>query len=263
MIIMHAEVYTIEGSKKETMELPHVFSSEYRADLVQRAVLSEQSERYQPKGHFVLAGLQTTAVYVGTYSGYRRGRHMGIAIRPRQKLGGGAMGDVRRIPSSVKGKRAHPHMVEKRIVERINKREYLMAMESAIAGCASNELIKKNHPVERHLPVIVEDGIEGIAKTKELAKALSLLGFSKDLDLSRKPRIGTGRSSRKRRFRRSVLLVVKDASKVGLAGRNISGVDVVGIKELNVETLAPGSRPRPTVWSKAAVSGIEEALKSR
>ncbi len=263
MIIMHAEVYSLEGNKKETIELPHVFSSEYRADLVQRAVLSEQSERYQPKGHFVLAGLQTTAVYVGTYSGYRRGRHMGIAIRPRQKLGGGAMGDVRRIPSSVKGKRAHPHMVEKRLTERINSREYKLAMESAIAGCARNELIKEIHPVERQLPVVVEDGIEGIGKTKELVKTLSLLGFSKDLELSHKPRIGTGRSSRKRRFRKSVLLVVKDASKVGRAGRNISGVEVIGIGDLNVETLAPGSRPRPTVWSKGAISGIAEALKPR
>ncbi|HUB92741.1 MAG TPA: 50S ribosomal protein L4 [Candidatus Saccharimonadales bacterium] len=260
---MNAEVYTLEGSRKETVTLPPVFHSEYRVDLIQRAMLSEQSERFQPQGHFVLAGLQTTAVYVGTYSGYRRGRHMGIAIRPRQKLGGGAMGDVRRIPSSVKGKRAHPHMVEKITAERINKREYLKAMESAIAGCAKGEMIKEKHPVERELPIIVEDGIEKIQKTKDLLKALSSLGFSNDLESSHKPRILTGRSSRKRRFRKSVLIVVNDSKEISKAGRNIAGVDVISIRDLNVETLAPGTLPRPTVWSKSAITHIEKTLKER
>lgn len=263
MIIMNAEVYSLDGNKKETVTLPEVFSTEYRPDLVQRAVLSEQSGRFQPQGHFVLAGLQTTAIYVGTYSGYRRGRHMGIAIRPRQKLGGGAMGDVRRIPSSVKGKRAHPHMVEKRLLERMNKREYLKAIESAIAGCAQNEMIKTTHPIERQLPMVVEDGIEKIRKTKELVKALSSLGFSKDLDASHKPKALTGRGSRARRFRKSVLIVVSDPKEINKAGRNIAGVDVIGIKELNVETLAPGARPRPTIWSRSAIAHIENTLKER
>ncbi len=263
MIIMNAEVYSLDGSRKETVTLPPVFHSEYRVDLIQRAMLSEQSERFQPQGHFVLAGLQTTAVYVGSYSGYRRGRHMGIAIRPRQKLGGGAMGDVRRIPSSTKGKRAHPHQVEKITTERINKREYLKAIESAIAGCARSEIIKEKHPIDKALPIIVEDGIEKLQKTKDLIKLLNSLGFTNDLEISHKPKTLTGRASRKRRFRKTVLIVVNDPKEISKAGRNIAGVDVIGIKELNVETLAPGTLPRPTIWSKSAIANIEGALKER
>ncbi len=260
---MNADVYSLDGSKKESMSLPEVFSSEYRADLVMRALLSERSERYQPQGHYILAGMQTTAVYVGKYDGYRRGRHMGIAMRPRQKLGGGAMGDVRRIPSSVKGKRAHPHKIEKRLLERINKREYLKAIESAIAGCTKTDLIKKGHKVEKSLPIIVDDSIEKLKKTKDLAKALGVLGFGKDLEISHSARPLTGRGSRSRKFRKSVLIVVKDASDVRKAGRNMAGVDVVGINNLSVEELAPGGNLRPTIWSKAAVAGIENALKER
>ena len=263
MIIMEAEVYSLDGSKKERMTLPAAFSAEYRPDLVRRAVHSEQSRRFQQQGHFVLAGLQTTAVYVGTYSGFRRGRHMGIAMRPRQKLGGGAMGDVRRIPSAVKGKRAHPHLIEKNLVERINKREYALAMESAIAGCSQNEIIRKTHPVEMQMPMVVEDGIEKVARTKDLIKTLSSLGFSGDIDASHKPKALNGRRSRKRRFRKSVLIVVSDAESVGKAGRNIPGVDVIGVKSLDVETLAPGASPRPTIWSKAAVAQVEASLKGR
>lgn len=260
---MNADVYSLDGSKKESISLPSIFSSEYRVDLVRRALLSERSGRYQPQGHYILAGMQTTAVYVGKYDGYRRGRHMGIAIRPRQKLGGGAMGDVRRIPSSVKGKRAHPHKVEKRLLERINSKEYLKAIESAIAGCTKTDLIREKHKVEKSLPIVVDDAIEKVKRTKELAKALESLGFGKDLDISHTAKPLTGRGARSRRFRKSVLIIVKNANDIGKAGRNIAGVDVIGIEDLSVEQLAPGGELRPTVWSKAAVAGIESALKER
>ena len=80
-------------------------------------MLAEASQKLQPQGHYVLAGMQTTATYYGAMNSYRTGRHVGRAIRPREKLGGGIQGKVRRIPSSTKGKRAHPHMIEKIIKE--------------------------------------------------------------------------------------------------------------------------------------------------
>jgi len=263
---MEAEIYKLDGSVSGKIALPVIFSKEFREDLVRRAILSEQSSEYQPQGHSVLAGFNTTAVYVGKYSGYRRGRHMGIAIRPRQKLGAGAMGDVRRIPSSVKGKRAHPHKIEKRLFEQINKREYTLAIESAIAGSAHAELVAKRHQLDKHhAPFVIEDGIENVAKTKELMKILGALGMSKDLEKSHKPRLrkGTGRRSSKRHFRNSVLIVAKNPSKVEKAGRNIAGVDVCGIDSLTVSKLAPGAMPRLMLWSKGAVEGIEGALKKK
>ena len=78
---MEAEIYKIDGSVGGRVELPAVFSEYFDVGLVRRAILSEQSSRYQPQGHYLLAGMQTTAVYVGTYSGYRRGRHMGYSYR--------------------------------------------------------------------------------------------------------------------------------------------------------------------------------------
>ena len=128
---MEASVYNIDGKAGRRTALPGIFGREYRADLVRRALLSDQSARFQPKGHYLLAGMQTTAVYVGRYSVYRTLRHVGQAIRPRQKLAKGAMGDVRRIPSAVKGKRAHPHKIEKTLVERINRKEYEQAKREA------------------------------------------------------------------------------------------------------------------------------------
>jgi large subunit ribosomal protein L4e len=265
-------VYSIEGKVKKDIELPNVFAGRFRRDIVMRAILSEQSKRYQPQGNYLLAGLQTTAVYVGKYSAaYRRGRHMGIAIRPRQKLGGGAMGDVRRIPSAVKGRRAHPHKIEKILEERINSREYALALKSAVAGCSDSALIRARYEIDsKDLPLVVEDGIEQVSKSKELVKIIAALGASKDLEKSHAPKIRKGlkRLSGVRKFRKSVLIVSKSTGAVERAGRNIPGVDVCPVNELTVEKLAPGGEPRLSIWTEGALSAInaaisEEAIKKR
>ena len=59
--------------------------------------------------------MQTTATYYGAMHASGRGATWERRIRPKQKLGGGRQGDVRKIPSATKGRRAHPHMVEKKI----------------------------------------------------------------------------------------------------------------------------------------------------
>lgn len=263
---MDATLYQINGKESKSIRLPAVFSGKCRVDLLRRALLAEQSRRYQPQAHALLAGLQTTATYVGRYdASWRRGRHMGTAIRPRQMLGGGAQGDVRRIPSSTKGRRAHPHKLEKRLEERINRKEYLKAIESAIAGCADVKLVNEYRRFNaKALPLVIEDRIETVAKTKELIGILSALGLESDLERSHDPskRKGKRRLSRQRRFRKSVLIVVKDDNKVGKAGRNIPGVDVCSISSLTIEKLAPGAEPRITVWSEGAVNGVENEIKS-
>jgi large subunit ribosomal protein L4e len=264
---MDAELYNIEGKPVRSMVLPAIFSLPYREDLVRRALSSEQSNRYQPQARDLLAGLRTTAVYIGKYSAaYRRGRHMGIAIRPRQKLGGGAMGDVRRIPSATKGRRSHPPKLEKIIVENINRKEYVRALESAIAGCALVTMIKgRQHFTGKTLPIIIDNKIESVEKTKDLIKILNALGLKNELEKSHIPSIRKGmkRNGRQRHFRRSVLIVANNASKVEKAGRNIAGVEVASIDDLSIEKLAPGVIPRITIWSEDAVKNVEKELEKQ
>ncbi|MDE1823828.1 MAG: 50S ribosomal protein L4 [Candidatus Micrarchaeota archaeon] len=258
-------VYDLEGKVEKSIELPEAFSAGFREDLVKRALLAEQSLDYQPQGHDVMAGLRTTAVYVGNYKSYRTGRHMGIAIRPRQKLGGGAQGDVRRIPSATKGRRAHPHKIEKTIVERINNREYVKAIFAAISGCGESEMIRERHRFSGDAPIIIDQKIESVSKTKELMRILGKLGLSDDLDASHSPRLAKGmrRKAQLRHFRRSVLIVAKDAGNISKAGRNIPGVEVCGVNELTIRRLAPGGLPRLTVWSENALADVKAAVESK
>lgn len=256
-------VYGIDGKVQGSIELPRLFRESFRKELVLRAILAEQSTRYQPKGRNLMAGLRTTATYVGNYKSYRTGRHMGIAIRPREKLGGGAMGYVRRIPSSVKGRRAHAQKIETRLVERINSKEYAAALRSAIGGFADAAGIKRAKGFAREeLPIVVESKMEAIERTKELVKMLDALGLKGDLEKSHVPkRKGAMRSKERRRtFRRSAIIIARDPEKVAKAGRNIPGIDVCGISDLNLEKMAPGGEPRIAIWSEDAVKGIEEAL---
>ncbi len=260
---MDVTLYHLDGKGSGSVVLPSVFSGEYRADLLRRALLAEQSLNYQPQAHSVMAGIDTTAVYIGRYdAAWRRGRHMGQAIRPRQALGGGAQGDVRRIPSATKGRRAHPHKLERKIIENINRKEYIRALESAIAGCANSEIVKINHSFKGQLPIVIENAVEKVAKTKDLTKILDALGLEEELERSHSPskKKGLRRSTRQRKFRKNILIVVTDSEKIEKAGRNIAGLDVCSVSSLTIEKLAPGSHPRVTIWSEAAVKSIEKAL---
>ena len=246
-----ANILNTDGSTLKSVELPSAFMEAVRPDLISRAAIAENTTKLQPQAHYVLAGMQTTARYYGAMNSYRTGRHMGIAIRPREKLGGGVQGKVKRIPSAVKGKRAHPHLVEKKIVERINAKEYQKALRSAVA--ASKE------------PVFVSSNMESISRTKDVIKMLGSLKLAQQLARGREKvtRKGIRRASRQRSYKKSILIIVDSDKGIIRAARNIPGVDVCSLNGLSVNLLAPGGNPgRRTVWSEGAVSKLDSEISN-
>jgi large subunit ribosomal protein L4e len=249
------DVLSLDGRPKGKVSIPSMFDESVRPELIQRAVIAENTMGLQPQGHYPLAGMQTTARYYGRMHAYRTGRHMGVAIRPKQKLGGGVQGAVRRIPSSVKGKRAHPHLVEKIIAERINKKEYQKALASAVSATGKTN------------PIIVADEIESVSKTKDMLKIFNNLNLKKELgESSAKARIRKGlrRSSKIKRYRKSILLVVGKESGAIKAARNMKGVDACPVSKITANLLAPGGIPgRTTVWSESAIKNLEESISKQ
>ena len=66
---MKAQVKTLEGGIAKDIELPELFSEEYRPDLIKKAVMALQSTRRQPHGTDPFAGIRSSAVGWGSGRG--------------------------------------------------------------------------------------------------------------------------------------------------------------------------------------------------
>lgn len=252
--MVEAQVYDLEGKPKGKVALPEVFKTVIRPDVIKRAVLAQQSHRLQPQGRDVMAGKRTSAVSRGT------GLHLARMPRVRgsgyPKAGQGAFA-----PSAVGGRTTHPPKSEKNIYKRINKKERLLAVRSAIAATADKGLVAaRGHRIDSvpGLPLVVVDAIQEVSKADEAKAAFEKLGLVSDLERvedSRKIRAGKG-TGRGRRWRHGVgpLFVIDEDKGIRRAVRNFLGVDVVGVDRINAELLAPGASPgRLTVWTSSAI----------
>ncbi len=261
---MKVDVYNIEGKSVGKVELPEVFTVDIRDDLIKRAVLSEESKELQPKGSYRWAGLETSADYRGRKESFGSLKNRGQAMLTREFYGKGVWGRVRRIPSSVGGRRAHPPKPWKKLVEVINKKEWVKALKSAIAATANSIFVKKRHVVKIESPVVVEDDFEKIKKTKEVRELLVKL-IGEDLERAKKGKkrktgVRKKRKSTIVKYPKSALIVTVNKFK---SAKNIPGIDSVTVDELKVKDLAPGAKPgRFLIITKSALKKLEEKVKA-
>ena len=249
-----AKVVDLSGNFVKEIALPPVFMEEYRPDLIKRAVLAVQSSRLQPKGSDPLAGRRTSAESWGV------GR--GVSRIPRIKGGSRAA----RAPQTVGGRRVHPPKTEKVVKEKINKKERRKAIRSAIAATINPELVRnRGHRFgeEVELPIIVEDSFANVEKTSDVGGFLMSVGVWEDVIRAKERKIRAGRGKmRGRRYKskKSILIVISREeetsgdNKLKKAAKNLPGVDVSSVEELNAELLAPGTHPgRLTIWTESSL----------
>jgi large subunit ribosomal protein L4e len=246
---MKAQVKTLDGGVTKSIDLPEIFSEEYRPDLIKKAVMALQSVRRQPHGSHPFAGIRSSAV------GWGSGR--GSSHVPRLKNGSRAA----KVPQAKGGREAHPPKVEKILIKEINQKEKHKAFRSAVAASINAELIKgRGHTFEGAVPIVFEDKFEAIGKTQDLISVLTTAGIYNDIERakdSKKVRAGRGKM-RGRRFKQRKSLLIVTADTPLIAARNLAGVDVVTIDQLNVEHLAPGMLAgRLTVWTESALVRLE------
>lgn len=253
------KVYGLDGKALKTISLPEVFNTPIRNDLIQRAVVAQQSHKFQPKGRDPMAGKRTTAESYGVGHGFARVPR--VKGERYHKSGQAAFA-----PGTVGGRLAHPPTSEKKIEKKINRKERLLALKAAIAATANKEMvIRRGHVfnVRRSLPIVVSDEFEAISKAGETVGIFGKLGVKGDLERvkeSVKERAGKGKM-RGRRLKHAVgpLIVVAEDKGVSKAVRNLLGVDLAKVYELDVESLAPGTHPgRLTIWSESALKALDE-----
>jgi len=257
-------IFDLEGKKVGQTKLPSQFNEPVRPDLIRRAVLALQSHRLQPYGKDPLAGKRQGKATpkrrrkFGTTYGY------GISRIARKRLWrrGGRFGWVGAfVASAVKGIKAFAPTPEKKLEEKINKKERRKAIRSALAASADSKLVKKRHKFDGPVPLIVTDEIESITKAKDLANVLNKLNLEKELERAKQKKIRAGKGKmrgRKYRKKKGPLLIVSEDVPVLKAARSLN-IDATAVKNLNVSLLAPGAQPgRLTIWSKAALEKLEK-----
>jgi len=245
----------VDGKSGATVTLPLAFSTPFRPDLIQRAVVAAQSHRRQPHGTSPTAGDRHSVEWSGKGKGVARTPRLMDSMRGAQA------------PNTVGGRRAHPPRVATIWTKKINRKERRLAFASALGATRQAKLATaRGHelPSGLTLPLVLADPVETINTTADARRLLERLKLWGDVARARNgTRVRSGRSARRGRVRstpRSLLLVTSAAGRAR-GFHNLAGVDVVPAPRLATEDLAPGGTAgRLTLFSQSALESLRTRL---
>jgi len=215
---MKVNTLSINGSTEKELELPLIFSTPFRKDLIHKAFVNLDSHRFQKQGRHPTAGMDMVARSADPPTGHGQAR-----IARLRGGGGGRQGQAGGVASTRGGRQAHPPKAEKVIYKKLNKKENKLALCSAIAATASKQLVEsRGHKIENidSFPIIVSDSLESISTPKEMNKIFDALNLTQDVKRleSRKPRSGkSALRGRKKKVGKSILVVAKNPKKLSSA----------------------------------------------
>merc|ERR1712179_406728 len=204
------------------------------------------------------AGHQTSAESWGT------GR--AVARIPRVRGGGthrsgqGAFGNMCR-----GGRMFAPTKTWRNWHRRINVNQKRYAICSAVAATSSPAIVmSKGHMIQEipEIPLVVSDKAQEMTKTKEAVLFLKKHRAWTDIlkvYKSKRFRAGKGKMRNRRRIQRTGPLVIYEKDQ-GLtrAFRNIPGVSIIQVDNLNLLKLAPGGHVgRFCIWTEAAFRKLD------
>ncbi len=265
---MKTKIINKEGKVEKEIALPELFSSKIREDICQKYYQAMQ--KIQPYGPSPLAGRQHSD------SGkLKRKRHAwkssygrGISRVPRKifwRRGSQFYWQGSFVVSAVGGRPGHPpkpeHFLEKK---KINKKEKLIAIKSALSSTILPEYLKKrykklkNIEIEKELklPLVIDSEVLKL-KTKEFFLFLEkILGKAFEVAIKKKKvRAGKGkRRGRKYKENVGLLLVLgKDEEK------KIKGIEVRKVNELGIEDFYPLGRL--CIYTEKAIEDLKELWK--
>jgi len=245
-------------SSGTTVCLPAVFRAPVRPDIVSFIHHEVAKNKRQPYCVNVDAGHQTSAESWGT------GR--AVARIPRVRGGGthrsgqGAFGNMCR-----GGRMFAPTKTWRRWHKKVNVAQKRYAMCSAIAATGVPALVMaKGHVINEipEVPMVVSDKVQGYQKTKDAVVFLRRLRAWADIEkvyATRRMRAGKGKLRDRRRVQKLGPLVIYDQDQ-GLtkAFRNIPGVDVIQVDNLNLLKIAPGGHVgRFCIWTESAFRKLD------
>jgi large subunit ribosomal protein L4e len=268
---MKIPILTTNNTEVGKKDLPQRFAQAVRPDVVKRAVLAIRGNSRQSYGSDVRAGMKHATELSRRRHDYKSSYGHGISRVPRKTLnhrGARFFWVGAQMPGTVGGRRAHPPKVEKVWAQKINKKEKQLALQSALSATMIKEAVAANgHKVPAQYPFIIETKFEELTKTKDVLAALEKLGFKEELTRSAVKRKARGKGKargRRTKKARGPLVVVSGTCKVQKAARNIPGIEVVHVNELNTALLTHDIKPgRLTLFTDAAIDAMGKSLTTK
>ncbi len=249
---MKAEVFSLEGQKSKSIDLPEQFSEIYEPGLIKRAVMAIESRLRQPYGAMEEAGEGVSAKLSRRRRDYKGSYGKAISRVPRKTMSrsGTQFNWVGAFaPGTRGGRRAHPPKSWKNWSKKINDQERKKAIRSALAGL-----------VEFKLMTIVDTRLEDISKTKDFRIFLDAVKLGNEMERSqtKKMRAGIGKlRGRKYKSKQGLLVVVSKECNLQKVVSGVRGFDVMTVESLNAKLLTSGhEKPRKTLWTEDAVERL-------
>lgn len=252
---MKATLYSVDGTQKGAIELPSIFHSHIRPDIVQKYF--EASKFAQPYSAFYRAGLRQAAAGKISHKRHDWKGHYGrgiarIARKTMWRRGTQFFWIAANVASVRGGRKAHPprgFVVDKKI----NKKETQIAMNSAFAATTSQSLIAKRYSTiakTEEFPKVIESLP---TKSKALKETLHKM-FKDNFHLvfkNKEVRAGKGKlRGRKYKSNAGVLIITSEKEN-----KKFKGLDVKTVKEVQVSDLYPLGRL--TVFTHGAIKELE------
>lgn len=256
---MKATLFDIKGKKKGEMEMPEFFGKAIREDIVKKYF---EADRFiQPYAPHREGGKKHSAS--GTISHKRHdwkahyGR--GISRLPRKTMwrrGTNFYWIAAEVSGTRGGRRAHPPKgIGKE--KKINRKEIIIAMNSALASTGNNGYILRRYgSIDKFgvkAPVVVESRLDKI-KTKDLLSMLKeIFGESYGLILKKKTvRAGRGKLRGRKYKKNAGLLIIKSEGEQ----IKVKGIDVKDSGDVTISDLYPLGRL--TVYTEKAVEELKK-----
>jgi len=252
-------VYITASKAEEFIKLPGVFTAPIRSDIVNEVHTRLNKNKRQPYAVSKFAGHQSSAESWGT--GRAVSRIPRVPGGGTHRAGQGAFGNMCR-----GGRMFAPTKTWRRWHRKVNVNEKRTAVASALAASALPALVMaRGHKIDQiqEIPLVIDSkALQTVDKTKKAITLLKSFNAVQDIEKvkdSHHIRVGKGKS-RNRRYtqRRGPLLIYSEKGPMVKAFRNIPGVEIANVNNLNLLQLAPGGHMgRFIIWTRDAFTQLD------
>jgi large subunit ribosomal protein L4e len=169
------------------------------------------------------------------------------------------------------GHRFAPPTVQRRWFRPVPLKQRRYAVASAIAASGVTALVEaRGHVISsvNEIPVVVQDDVQSIVKTKDAVEVLQGLKVYPDVKRVIEGKVHRSSKGKMRRSsfktRRGPLVVYAKDSGIVKSFRNIPGVDIQPVTALSLYNLAPGATlGRLVVWTESAFRALDPLYESK